>query len=60
MAANNVFQPVNESGWRAGFGNLLRKESGDWWSTRRWWSQALIWGAVINGSLLSVLLTGAV
>lgn len=57
MAANSVFQPVNESGWRAGFGNLLRKESGDWWSTRRWWSQALIWGAVINGSLLSVLLT---
>ncbi len=44
MAANNVFEGVTESGWRARFGNLLRKESRDWWGTRRWWSQALIWG----------------
>ena len=24
----------------AGFGNQLRRESGSWWSTRRWWTQA--------------------
>ncbi len=57
MAANNAFQLVNESGWRAGLGNLLRKESRDWWGTRRWWMQALIWTLIVDGTLLSVLTT---
>lgn len=57
MAANSVFQPVTETGWRAGLSNLLRKEHRDWWGTRRWWLQTLIWTVVINGTLLSVLTT---
>lgn len=39
----------------AGFANQLRRESGSWWSTRRWWVHALTWTVVVNG-LLAVTL----
>lgn len=32
-----------------GFGNLLRKELGQWWTTKLWWIQTLIWVALIAG-----------
>ena len=51
MASASVLQPVKESGWRRGFANLLRKENGEWWRTRRWWTQSLIWLLTINGLL---------
>ena len=38
MASATVLKPVKERGWRRGFTNLLRKENGEWWSTRRWWT----------------------
>jgi ABC-2 type transport system permease protein len=57
MAANNAFQPVDERGWRTGFANLFRKESRDWWGTRRWLVHVLIWGAILNGLLATVLFT---
>jgi ABC-2 type transport system permease protein len=31
--------------------NLIRKENGRWWFTRRWWIQSLVWLLVINGTL---------
>jgi len=31
-----------------GFDNLLRKELGDWFHTRRWWKQALLWLGIVN------------
>ncbi|MBK9121626.1 MAG: ABC transporter permease [Chloroflexi bacterium] len=49
MSANVAFQPVEESGWRTGFANVLRREHREWWRTRRWWINVLIWLAVING-----------
>jgi len=51
MVSAGVLQPVQESGWRRGFANLLRKENGEWWHTRRWWTQSLIWLLIVNGIL---------
>ena len=44
-------QPLHESGWRAGLPNLMRAGFAAWWTTKDWWIQALLWTAVINGSL---------
>jgi ABC-2 type transport system permease protein len=46
---------VKESGWRRGFANLLRKENGEWWNTRRWWTQSLLWLLIVNGILALAL-----
>jgi ABC-2 type transport system permease protein len=51
MASPHSLQLVEERGWRQGFANLLRKENAQWWRTRRWWVQSLVWLALINGSL---------
>lgn len=50
-------QRIEVSGWRIGFGNLLRKENGEWWGTRTWWVQAIIWALILNG-ILAILLWG--
>jgi ABC-2 type transport system permease protein len=55
MSSNSVFQPINEHGWRVGFANLFRKENRDWWGTRSWLVQALIWTAILIGILATVL-----
>jgi ABC-2 type transport system permease protein len=55
MASNSVLQPVVEHGWRVGFANLLRKENRDWWGTRSWLVQAIIWTAILIGILAAVL-----
>ena len=55
MASNSVLQPVTTHGWRAGFNNLFRKENRDWWGTRSWLAQAIIWTAILIGILATVL-----
>ncbi len=55
MASNNVLQPVTARGWRAGFNNSFRKENRDWWGTRSWLVQAIIWTAILIGILATVL-----
>ena len=55
MTANLEFQKVNESARFRGFTNLFRKENRSWWSTRRWWVNALLWPAMIGGLLGLVL-----
>lgn len=55
MSANTALQRVNTSGWRLGLANLLRKENQTWWNTRRWWSQALLWAALVNGLVVFML-----
>ena len=55
MSANSTFQVVNEHGWRRGFANMLRKENRDWWRTRRWWINILIWLVLINGVVFGML-----
>jgi ABC-2 type transport system permease protein len=51
MSSVSALQPVKESGWRRGLANLLRKENGEWWHTRRWWLQTLLWLLIVNGIL---------
>jgi ABC-2 type transport system permease protein len=55
MASNSVLHPVTARGWRAGFNNLFRKENRDWWGTRSWLAQAIIWTAILIGILAAVL-----
>lgn len=57
LAARNGLVPVHESARLGGFGNMLRKELGQWWSTRAWWVQTLIWVAILNGISTIVMLT---
>jgi ABC-type transport system involved in multi-copper enzyme maturation permease subunit len=40
--------PHRAGGW-AGFRNLLAKEGREWWGTRRWWVQSLLWLSILNG-----------
>ncbi len=56
MAGNSAFRTVNERGWRAGLWNLARKENRDWWSTRTWLIQSLVWLVILNGLTLGVVL----
>ncbi len=55
MSTNSTFQTVDEKGWRRGFANILRKENRDWWGTRRWWINTLIWLLLINGAAFAAL-----
>ncbi len=54
--ANVDLIPVRGSGWRIGLGNLLRKEFGQWWTTRLWWIQTLIWLVLLNGVTTVIML----
>ena len=53
--SSTSLQTLDERGWLAGFANLLRKENGAWWRTRRWLIQSLIWFCVLNGLLAMIL-----
>ena len=48
---------VAAGGRLSGFGNLLRKELNQWWGTRMWWLQTLIWLVILNGVSILVTLT---
>jgi len=48
--------PVHESARLGGFGNMFRKELGQWWGTRTWWVQTLIWVLILNGISTIVML----
>ncbi len=37
-----------------GFANLIRKESDEWWRTRKWLVHAIIWLLLINGIVFAV------
>lgn len=49
LAARQGLQPVGERSWLGGFGNMLGKELADWFGTRRWLVQMIIWIVIING-----------
>jgi ABC-2 type transport system permease protein len=57
QAARQGLIPVSERAWLGGFGNMLRKELGQWWGTRTWWILTLIWVLIINGITTIVMLT---
>jgi ABC-2 type transport system permease protein len=59
LAAREGLVPVRESARLGGFGNMFRKELGQWWGTRTWWVQTLIWVLILNGISTIVALTEA-
>lgn len=50
---------VRSSGSLVGLGNLTRKEFNQWWNTRLWWIQTLIWMVILNGVSTIVMLDSA-
>jgi len=56
LAARKGLVPVHESARLGGFGNMFRKELGQWWGTRTWWVQTLIWVLILNGISTIVML----
>ncbi len=55
LAARQGLWPTTDRGWRGGFGNMLGKELGDWFGTRRWIWQMIIWVGLINGFIAFLL-----
>ncbi len=47
--------PAGGNGWLAGFGNMLAKELGEWFGTRRWLSQIILWAIILGGNIAAVL-----
>jgi ABC-2 type transport system permease protein len=55
MATVSVpLEPTRGRGWLTGFGNMLDKEYGSWWRTRRALVHLFLWLLVINGFLVLV------
>jgi ABC-2 type transport system permease protein len=54
LAARQGLLPARGSGWLSGFANMLSKELGEWFHTRKWLWQLLIWMAVSNGFIALV------
>lgn len=57
LAARKGLRPVDERSWLGGFGNMLGKELGQWWGTRTWWVQIIIWVLMLNGITTIVALS---
>ena len=55
LAARQGLLPARGGSWLAGFGNMLSKELGEWFHTRRWLWQLLIWLIIINGLIAFML-----
>lgn len=55
QAARKGLLPSRGDGWLAGFENIFAKEMGEWFRTRRWLWQILIWIAILNGLLAIIL-----
>jgi ABC-2 type transport system permease protein len=55
LAARQGLVSRTSSGSLAGFGNLLNKELGEWFRTRRWLWQSIIWLVLINGFIAFIL-----
>jgi ABC-2 type transport system permease protein len=58
LAARRGLLPVRENTWLGGFGNMLRKEMGQWWGTRAWWVQIIIWVLILNGITTIIITQG--
>jgi len=56
MASNISLNPTKDRSWFFGFGNMLYKQNHQWWGTRSWVIQFLVWTALINGMLLYFIL----
>ena len=57
VAARQGLIPVRQSARLGGFGNMFRKELGQWFGTRTWWVQTLIWVLILDGITTITALT---
>ncbi len=55
LAARRGLLPARGSGWLAGFANMFGKEMGEWFRTRRWLWQLLIWVIIVDGFVALLL-----
>ena len=55
LAARQGLLPARGSVWLAGFSNMLAKELGEWFRTRRWLWQLVIWLGILDGFLAFML-----
>lgn len=55
LAARHGLVPVRDGSRLGGFGNMLGKELGDWFGTRQWIVQAIIWLLIINGLMAFIM-----
>jgi ABC-2 type transport system permease protein len=55
LAARGALLPVPDRAWLGGFGNMLGKELGDWFGTRRWLVQTIAWLVIINGLMAFIM-----
>jgi ABC-2 type transport system permease protein len=55
--ANGVCLRKEGTGWSRGLDNMLAVELGHWFRTKRWWTQLLIWSALVNGILALVIIS---
>jgi ABC-2 type transport system permease protein len=46
-----VVRPTEDNRWLAGFSNILSKEVSDWFASRRWLVQPVIWLIILNAGL---------
>jgi ABC-2 type transport system permease protein len=55
MSKTDAIPLFDQSGRMRGFANLLSKENGLWWRTRKWWVQSLVWTLISNGIIALIL-----
>lgn len=53
--SNEQFTPARQTGLVIGMENILRSEFNNWFKTRKWWLNLLIWTLMFNGLLLLLL-----
>jgi ABC-2 type transport system permease protein len=53
-AARQGLLPARGKSWLSGFANMLSKELGEWFRTRKWLWQLLIWTIISNGFIALV------
>jgi ABC-2 type transport system permease protein len=55
VASHRLLKPNIQDSHLSGFGNMFAKELGDWFHTRRWLTQLIVWFAIINLFIAFVL-----
>lgn len=55
LAARQALQPLRGQGQLGGFSNMFTKEMGEWFGTRRWLWQTILWLVILNGLLAFVM-----
>jgi ABC-2 type transport system permease protein len=59
MTSKKSLRTIQDSEFPSGFRNLLRKDSGEWWNTRKGLLHLLLWTVLMGGALVIRLFRGA-